>query len=59
MFELLVQGYSLPAIEERLVLSHSTVKGHARSIYRKFEVEGKQGLIEKAAVLREHSAIGE
>lgn len=59
VFELLVQGYSLPAIEERLVLSHSTVKGHARSIYRKFEVEGKQGLIEKAAVLREHSAIGE
>ena len=52
VFELLVQGYSLPAIEERLVLSHSTVKGHARSIYRKFEVDGKQSLIEKAAALR-------
>lgn len=45
VFAWLAQGYSLPAIEEQLVLSHSTVKGHARSIYRKFGVAGKQELI--------------
>lgn len=52
VFELLVQGYSLPAIEEKFVLSHSTIKGHARSIYRKFNVGSKQELIEKVNELR-------
>ena len=52
VFELLVQGYSLPVIEEKFVLSHSTVKGHARSIYRKFDVGGKQELIELANKMR-------
>ncbi|RKI97224.1 LuxR family transcriptional regulator [bacterium D16-34] len=46
IFELLVQGYSLPAIEERFCLSHSTVKGHTRHIYQKFAVSTKQELIE-------------
>lgn len=55
VFELLVQGYSLPAIEEKFVLSHSTVKGHARSIYRKFDVTGKQELIELANKMRGES----
>lgn len=45
VFELLVQGYSLPAIEEHFYLSHSTVKGHVRNIYRKFNVTNKQELI--------------
>ena len=51
VFELLVQGYSLPAVEERFFLSHSTVKGHARSIYRKFAVGSKQELIELVGAL--------
>lgn len=46
VFMLLVQGYSLPAIEKEFVLSHSTVKTHARHVYEKFGVSGKQELIE-------------
>ena len=45
VFLLLIEGYSLPAIEERFVLSHSTVKTHARHIYEKFGVKTKQELI--------------
>lgn len=45
VFLLLIEGYSLPAIEERFVLSHSTVKTHARHIYGKFGVKTKQELI--------------
>lgn len=45
IFIMLAQGYSLPAIEDHFVLSHSTVKGHARHIYEKFEVKNKQELI--------------
>lgn len=52
VFELLAQGYSLPAIEDQLFLSHSTVKGHARSVYRKFGVAGKQELIATVDNLR-------
>lgn len=52
VFELLVQGYSLPAIEEKFVLSHSTIKGHARNVYRKFGVSSKQELIERVNHLR-------
>lgn len=52
VFELLAQGYSLPAIEEQFVLSHSTVKGHARSIYRKFNVSTKQELIAAVEAMR-------
>lgn len=48
VFQLLVQGYSLPAIEKEFVLSHSTVKTHARHVYEKFGVAGKQELIERA-----------
>lgn len=47
VFQLLVQGYSLPAIEKEFVLSHSTVKTHARHVYEKFGVAGKQELIER------------
>lgn len=47
VFQLLVQGYSLPAIEKKFVLSHSTVKTHARHVYEKFGVSGKQELIER------------
>ncbi|WP_295999711.1 LuxR family transcriptional regulator [uncultured Adlercreutzia sp.] len=56
VFELLVQGYSLPAIEEQFVLSHSTVKGHARNIYRKFNVASKQELIASVDELRRNEA---
>lgn len=45
VFILLAQGYSLPAIEEEFFLSHSTIKGHARSIYKKLGVNNKQELI--------------
>lgn len=45
VFLMLIEGYSLPAIEERFVLSHSTVKTHARHIYEKFGVKTKQELI--------------
>lgn len=57
VFELLVQGYSLPAIEERFVLSHSTVKGHARNVYRKFKVDNKQELIELVNRLRTEESV--
>ncbi len=53
VFELLAQGRSLPAIEERFCLSHSTVKGHVRSIYQKFGVTTKQELLEKLQQLHQ------
>ena len=53
VFELLAQGRSLPAIEEHFCLSHSTVKGHVRSIYQKFGVATKQELLEKLQQLHQ------
>lgn len=44
VFALLANGRSLPYIEEKLVVSHSTAKTHVRHIYEKTGVSGRQEL---------------
>lgn len=45
VFALLAQGRSLPYIEEQLMISDSTARTHARSIYRKLDVHSRQALL--------------
>ena len=45
MFELLARGRTSPVIQEKLVLSHNTVKTHVRHIYAKLDVHSQQELI--------------
>ena len=44
-FELLARGRTSPVIQEKLVLSHNTVKTHVRHIYAKLDVHSQQELI--------------
>lgn len=44
VFALLANGRSLPYIEEKLVVSHSTAKTHVRHIYEKTGVSSRQEL---------------
>lgn len=44
---LLVEGLSYADIEERLHLSHSTVKSHVRNLYRKLGVNRREQLLDK------------
>ena len=44
--ELLLQGYSMPQISERLFISLDTVRTHMRHIYQKAGVHSKVELIE-------------
>lgn len=56
VFMLLARGRTLPYIEEKLCVSNSTVRTHARSIYRKLDVHTKQeliNLVEEAAGVRD------
>lgn len=45
VFELLARGRTSPVIQEKLVLSHNTVKTHVRHIYAKLDVHSQQELI--------------
>ena len=45
VFELLAHGRTSPVIQEKLVLSHNTVKTHVRHIYAKLDVHSQQELI--------------
>lgn len=45
---LIVRGYSLPLISEKLFISLNTTKGHVKSIYKELNVHSKQELIEAA-----------
>ncbi|WP_449138629.1 response regulator transcription factor [Slackia sp.] len=46
VFMLLAQGRSRPYICEALYLSDGTVKTHISHIYRKFDVHGRQELLD-------------
>lgn len=45
VFKLLARGRTSPVIQEKLVLSHNTVKTHVRHIYAKLDVHSQQELI--------------
>lgn len=45
VFELLARGRTSPVIQEKLVLSHNTVKTHVRHIYAKLDMHSQQELI--------------
>lgn len=51
--ELLLRGYTLRQIGEKLLISHDTVRSHAKSIYRKLGIHQKQELIELAEKAQE------
>ncbi|MCI8468525.1 MAG: helix-turn-helix transcriptional regulator [Eggerthellaceae bacterium] len=44
---LLARGRTSPVIQERLVVSHNTVKSHVRHIYAKLDVHSQQELIDE------------
>lgn len=46
IFFLLAQGYTIPAISEKLFVSENTVKSHVKSIYQKLDVHVRTELIE-------------
>ncbi|WP_180326610.1 helix-turn-helix transcriptional regulator [Raoultibacter phocaeensis] len=46
---LFVRGNSVAAIAKKLFISENTVRGHAKSIYRKLDVHSKQQLIDLMA----------
>ncbi len=46
VLELLARGRTSPVIQERLVVSHNTVKSHVRHIYAKLGVHSQQELID-------------
>ena len=47
IFILLAQGYTIPAISEKLFVSENTVKSHVKSIYQKLDVHARTELIER------------
>lgn len=51
VFVMLAAGRSAPYIQKQLTVSESTVKTHVRNVYRKFDVENRQELLD--AVERE------
>ena len=46
MLRLLARGRTSPVIQEKLVLSHNTVKTHVRHIYAKLGIHSQQELID-------------
>lgn len=46
IFVLLAQGFTIPAISEKLFVSENTVKSHVKSIYQKLDVHVRSELIE-------------
>ncbi|MDE8704019.1 helix-turn-helix transcriptional regulator [Adlercreutzia equolifaciens] len=46
VLQLLARGRTASVIQERLVLSHNTVKSHLRHIYSKLGVHSQQQLID-------------
>lgn len=55
VFELLARGRTSLIIQEKLVLSHNTVKTHVRHIYAKLDVHSQQELI--SIVEREYEVV--
>lgn len=47
VLKLLAKGRTSPVIQEKLFLSHNTVKTHVRHIYTKMEIHSQQELIDK------------
>lgn len=43
---LLLRGHTMAAISCKLYISENTVRGHAKNIYRKFEVHSRQELVD-------------
>ena len=46
VMELLVRGYSGPAIAEMLFISENTMRTHSKRIYAKLDIHKKQDLID-------------
>ena len=46
MLRLLARGRTSPVIQEKLFLSHNTVKTHVRHIYAKMDIHSQQELID-------------
>ena len=46
IFLLLAQGYTMPAISERLFVSENTVKSHVKRIYQKLDIHTRGELID-------------
>ena len=49
---LLARGHSFSAMEEKLCISHNTMKMHARNIYTKMEVHSRQDVISMVDLIR-------
>lgn len=49
---LLARGHSFSAMEEKLCISHNTMKTHARNIYTKMEVHNRQDVISMVDLIR-------
>ena len=49
---LLARGHSFTAMEEKLCISHNTMKMHARNIYTKMEVHSRQDVISMVDLIR-------
>ena len=47
IFALLAQGFTIPAISEKLFVSENTVKSHVKSIYQKMGIHTRSELIEQ------------
>ena len=52
MLGLLARGHSFSAMEEKLCISHNTMKMHARNIYTKMEVHSRQDVISIVDLIR-------
>ena len=46
VLRLLARGRTSPVIQEKLFLSHNTVKTHVRHIYAKMDIHSQQELID-------------
>ena len=46
IFLLLAQGYTMPAISEKLFVSENTVKSHVKAIYQKLDIHSRTELID-------------
>lgn len=53
VLRLLARGRTSPVIQERLVVSHNTVKSHVRHIYAKMGVHSQQQLIDVVEARKE------
>lgn len=46
IFILLAQGYTMPAISEKLFVSENTIKSHVKAIYQKLDIHSRTELID-------------